>query len=377
MRPISRGPIWNRLSVRVRRRGRSGGELGGLWPAPASFYVQAKERISLSDEGWSVSARPPGHLFVAWEMAVRYEAACLEAAFHYTQICDGPDDAEFSVRMARIVALEDEARRLSRIEQAVRPMLPDDALSIRAFAMSPRPHPLPPQESRLLALADRHLSDIQSELIAALRTKQQGEEFHPRIFDQLVAADQQIPGPGMHSAVWTSGQGYQYPFDEEYEAILRPLRYIPTHLRAACADSMFIRPAVQFAGAHLEGCVKRLAPAKTTARARLQPLGALLQTAPVKDALGADLVADMTSFTRLAVNPAKHEYTGNSGQGPVFCYDDAVYAYFLARHFGHIALQASGDLESLTDAVADSTRHDRYFWGAAHSVGVEESSAHA
>ena len=322
-----------------------------------------------------MSTRPPGHPFVAWEMAVRYEAACLEAGFHYTQICDGPNDGEFAVRAERIAGLDDEAQRLSRIEQAVRPMLPEDLLGVGILASSPHPHPIPPKESRLLSLADRHLSDIRSELTAALSMKQQGEEFHPRIFERLVTADQQIPGPGMHSAVWTPGRGYQYPFNKEYEAILRPLRYVPAFLKAASEDSMFIRPVLQFAGAHLEGCVKRLARTTAPGRHRRLPLGTLLQTAPVKNALGSQIAADMGLFTQIAVNPAKHDYTDNSRQGPVFCYDDAVYAYFLARHFGCAALQSSGDLNNLVDAVEDSTRQDRYFWGAALSTGVEQSEA--
>ena len=84
--------------------------------------------------------------------------------------------------------------------------------------------------------------------------------------------------------------------------------------------------------------------------------------APVKNALGSQIAADMVLFTQIAVNPAKHDYTDNSGQGPVFCYDDAVYAYFLARRFGCAALQSSGELTNLVEAVADSTRQDRYFW---------------
>ena len=47
-------------------------------------------------------------------------------------------------------------------------------------------------------------------------------------------------------------------------------------------------------------------------------------------------------------------------------------AYFLARRFGSAALQASGDLDSLRAAVEDSTRQDRYFWGAPLSTGVEQ-----
>ena len=40
--------------------------------------------------------------------------------------------------------------------------------------------------------------------------------------------DGEIPGPGMHTAVWDSERRcYLYPFDHEFEGILRGLRYIP------------------------------------------------------------------------------------------------------------------------------------------------------
>ena len=364
MKSTSRTPITRRLSARGLSGDRGAPDLGGLWPLPTSFYQQAQENVISSDDGWSVSTRPPGHRFVAWEMAVRYEAACLEAAFHYMQICDMPDKREFAVRTERIAELDREAQRLSRIERAARPMLPGDPLSIRMLASSPHPQPMPPKESRLLPLVDEYLSDVRSELIEALSMNHQGEEFHPRIYDRLVAADRQIPGPGMHNAVWIPGSGYQYPFDKEYEAILRPLRYVPAYLNAASRNSVFIRSVIQTAGGHLEGCAKRLVPTRAAARHHRRPLGDLLQRAPVKSALGEQLAGDMTSFTQLSINPAKHEYTNDAGQGSVFCYADAIYAYFLARRFGSAALQASGDSDSISAAVEDSTRQDRYFWGA-------------
>ena len=106
-----------------------------------------------------------------------------------------------------------------------------------------------------------------------------------------------------------------------------------------------------------------------------RPLGALLDTAPAKNALGSKIAADMVLFTQISVNPAKDDYTDNSGHGPVFCYNAAAYAYSLARRFGCAALQTSGDLNNLVDAAEDSTRQDRYFLGADLSTGVEHSEA--
>ena len=103
------------------------------------------------------------------------------------------------------------------------------------------------------------------------------------------------------------------------------------------------------------------------------PLGGLLDSRFVKDLLDEDDIADMAAFTRLALNPAKHDFVNDQHQGPVFVYEDAVYAHFLARHLGSVALQASGGLDSLIAAVTDSTRHDRYFWGAVPSSNTYEA----
>ena len=59
------------------------------------------------------------------------------AALHYTQICDGPTEEDFAVRVAEIERLLGEADRLSQMERAMRPALPDDATAIRLLAVSP------------------------------------------------------------------------------------------------------------------------------------------------------------------------------------------------------------------------------------------------
>ena len=153
--------------------------------------------------------------------------------------------------MARITEVLAEANQLSALEQAMRPMLPDDARRIRILAESPRPDPVPPSEPRLLSLATKHLANIHPLLLEALGKHQEGAEFHPSMFELLESADRQIPGPGIHSAVWLPTGRYHYPFHAYYEAILRPLRYIPAYLRVACTDSLFTRPVIQSAAGHL------------------------------------------------------------------------------------------------------------------------------
>ena len=59
---------------------------------------------------------------------------------------------------------------------------------------------------------------------------------------------------------------------------------------------------------------------------------------------------------RLVGDSSKHDYTNDRHHGSVFIYEDAVFAYFLARRFGAQALEASGDLDDLIAATEDATR---------------------
>ncbi len=103
--------------------------------------------------------------FVAWELAVRYETACRLAELHYTQICDGPTDEEFAVRVSEIERLLGEADRLSQMELSIRPAIPDDSGIIRLLAASPRPQPIIPRRSRLEELARSCLPDARGDAV--------------------------------------------------------------------------------------------------------------------------------------------------------------------------------------------------------------------
>ena len=106
-------------------------------------------------------------------------------------------------------------------------------------------------------------------------------------------ADRQIPGAGIHTAVWIGPDKYEYdyPFDYEFERVLRPLRYIPTYLSLAWGDPIHVRAVVQNSTAHLEGCVKK-ALGKVDAK---QPLGTLLGTAAAERLISADALAAQAS----------------------------------------------------------------------------------
>ena len=106
-------------------------DLPGLWHTPQRFYRTARECVVQHDDGWAVQTGDPGHRFVSWELAVRYEAAARSARLHYTQICDLAEDEECRERLARIAGHLDEMRQLSEAEQTVRPMLGDDPRYLR------------------------------------------------------------------------------------------------------------------------------------------------------------------------------------------------------------------------------------------------------
>ena len=116
-----------------------------------------------------------------------------------------PTAAEADEHLERIADVLAEAERLSRIEQGVRPALPTDADAIRILAHHPHAAPEEhqiPQESCLRPLADKHLEDILPKLQQVLTMQQRQQPFHPDVFQLLLEADRQTPGPGTHTAIW-------------------------------------------------------------------------------------------------------------------------------------------------------------------------------
>ena len=57
---------------------------------PERFRSTARDRINLTPDGWDAHTNHPGHTFIAWEMAIRYEAASRQASHLYVRLCDMP-----------------------------------------------------------------------------------------------------------------------------------------------------------------------------------------------------------------------------------------------------------------------------------------------
>ena len=71
----------------------------------------------------------------------------------------------------------------------------------------------------------------------------------------------------------------------------------------------------------------------------------------------------MINFTDIGVNPAKHDYANDRGPVPLFVFDDALYAHFLARRFGATALEAVGKVHLAVDAAEQAAEKQAYFRG--------------
>ena len=348
-------------AVRRYRRAYGIPDLPGIWHTPRSFYGMAQENVVEHDDGWSVATIDPGHRFIAWEMAVRYEAASSEARLHYTQLCDGPTEPEYRERIQRIMSCLAEMDRLSEIERAVKPMFPGGPDAIRPLVLCPRPRfEDPPAEPRLEALAEEHIAEIAPTLRKVIALQNQEAPFQPEVLSLLLQADRMIPGAGMHHSVLVGARSYVYPFDAEYEAVLRPLRYALSELGQAYLQATSARYAVHTSGGHLEGCMKIVCGK----RHRNKPLGTLLQTTEAKKRLDAAALGPMIDFTNAGVNPAKHDYTNDRGPVPLFLFDDALYAYYLSRRFGAAALEAVGKLHLAVDAAERAAEKQTYFRGA-------------
>ena len=194
-------------SVRRYRRAHGIPDLPGIWHTPRRFYGMAQESVMEHDDGWSVTTADPGHKFIAWEMAVRYEAASSEARLHYTQLCDGPTEEEYQERVRRIMTCLAEMSRLSELERAIKPVIPAGPEAIRSLARCPRPRfEEPPPEPRLEGLAKEHIADVVPTLHKVIALQKQRAPFQPEVLSLLLQADEMIPGAGMHHSVLHSAR---------------------------------------------------------------------------------------------------------------------------------------------------------------------------
>ena len=222
-------------------------------------------------------------------------------------------------------------------------------------------------ESRLEDIASKYLTTIMPSLQKVITLQKKGIPFKRQALKLIMEAEESIPGAGVHYSI-IKGDCYRYPADYRYQGVVRPLRYSLSELGTAYTGHSSVRYSIQTSGGHLEGCMKVLLGWPRNRK----PLGSLIKTKKAQKVLGKDLAEDMTKLTNLAVNPAKHEYTNRDGLDPVFQFPDALYAHFLARHFGAIILRKAnilGYIESLEPMAGQMVQ---CFPGAALSISHDD-----
>ena len=191
--------------------------------------------------------------------------------------------------------------------------------------------------------------------------------FEQDLYPLWIRVDERIPGPGLQYAYWMQGELRDYPFDYEFEQVLRPLRYVVYvvyGLHDAHKPSRRTRELVSVIGGHLEGCVKDLCGVTKINQPMIfrrwwvhRPLGTLVSKKNpmnlwLRQRLGKKLCRAITSFCQLLWNPAKHKYeTRPPSSDPMIPFADAVAGYFLARALGAKVLRASGRLEPVVQAI--------------------------
>ena len=184
--------------------------------------------------------------------------------------------------------------------------------------------------------------------------------FHRDLYPLLSLLDSRIPGIGMHYAVW-SKTTLHYPFSEEFDGVVRPLRYVPYKLASHVPFPMIAREIASNSGGHLEECIEELCRVRgINVRG---PLGAMVRASSVRSCLGAALSDSISQFCDISWNKAKHQHLDGHPTS-IITVEDAIGSYFAARALGAKVLEVAGRLEALTKAIeAARDRRSLYMTG--------------
>lgn len=179
-------------------------------------------------------------------------------------------------------------------------------------------------------------------------------DFRSDLYPLLSAIDELIPGIGMQYTRW-EGRTPRFPFAKECDAAVRPLSYVPYHLAALMSPSVMAREIANYAGAHVEQCVKGV----VTRRDRRKPLGTLIRLPIVEKRIGSELCDGISQYVP-SWNAAKHDYEGR-GPESVITLEDAIRNYFVARSLGAAVLNATGLLRPAVLAIEEAANNRTYY----------------
>lgn len=184
--------------------------------------------------------------------------------------------------------------------------------------------------------------------------------FKRYLFPSLKEIDLAIPGAGFQFVIWVKHEP-KFPFPGwDFDAIARPMRYIPTYLASGMKFSNIARAVARDSGGHVEECLKAFCsrlnlPVRGYERL---PLGTLARHPIVISSLGTSLATPLSEYADALINPAKHNY-GPDSPAPVISFPDALGGYFASRILGSQVLEKGGILEEYMEAISK-----------AHSKGI-------
>lgn len=176
--------------------------------------------------------------------------------------------------------------------------------------------------------------------------------FKRDLFPSLKEIGLAIPGAGFQYVIWVKHQP-RFPFPGwDFDAIARPMKYIPTYLASGMKFFSIAREIARDSGGHVEECLKVFCsklnlPVRGHER---MPLGTLARRSVVMDSLGTNLAIKLSEYSDVLVNPAKHNY-GTGSPEPVISFPDALGGYFSSRILGSQVLERGGILEDYMEAI--------------------------
>lgn len=176
--------------------------------------------------------------------------------------------------------------------------------------------------------------------------------FKSGLFPTLKIIDQSIPGAGFQYIIWI-GHEPKYPFPGwDFDAISRPMKYIPTYLASGMRFPDIARSIAHLSGGHLEDCVKAFCEKQLPSvhMYMSMPLGTLSKQRILIELLGSDITGPANDLAIVLVNKAKHEFRTGLPL-PVISFPDALGGYFASRILGFQVLQKAGILDSYVKAI--------------------------
>jgi hypothetical protein len=180
-------------------------------------------------------------------------------------------------------------------------------------------------------------------------------DFETEVYPKLSPLDEQIPGVGMHYVIWDKGTPW-FPFDVEFDGIVRPLSYVPYNLAGERHPQTTSRFISMFLGGHVEECLKEFC--RTLSLKYYTPAGKCVNMH--RYSLDHKLAQAIQTFFTLSWNRGKHLW--NTGKpDSVIPIQDTLACYFIARYLGATILQKCNRLSSVMEALNYARQQGRFY----------------